>query len=128
MLYDHIDFRVGSLAQNRRLYDAVFRELGYGDLSEFEDGVCYYHTSGDRSLPFFALLLDENHRANGTRVALRVASRAAVDRVADAAIREGASAFEPPQFCPEYSERYYATFFEDADGNKLEVCCRDVTQ
>jgi hypothetical protein len=29
------------------------------------------------------------------------------------------------ELCAEYSPGYYAVFFEDPDGNKLEICCRE---
>ena len=51
-------------------------------------------------------------------------SRAEVDRLAEIARASGATAFEPPHVCEEYTPFYYATFFEDADGNKLEICYR----
>jgi hypothetical protein len=40
-------------------------------------------------------------------------------------VREaGGQNLEGPQIWPEYSPGYYALFFEDPDGNKLEICCR----
>ena len=30
-----------------------------------------------------------------------------------------------PEICKDYSPGYYAFFFEDPDGNKLEICCRE---
>jgi catechol 2,3-dioxygenase-like lactoylglutathione lyase family enzyme len=30
-----------------------------------------------------------------------------------------------PEICEGYSPGYYAFFFEDPDGNKLEICCRE---
>jgi len=29
------------------------------------------------------------------------------------------------QVCRAYSRGFYACFFEDPDGNKLEICCRE---
>jgi hypothetical protein len=37
----------------------------------------------------------------------------------------GGQNLEGPEICAEYSPGYYAVFFEDPDGNKLEVCCRE---
>jgi len=124
MLIDHLDVRVSSLAGSRPLYDALLGALGFSKIDPFDDGVAYYHPSKDPDFPFFSLLLDESHHANETRTAFAARTRADVDRIAAIAHRSGARNFEPPALCPEYSERYYASFFEDADGNKLEVCCR----
>jgi catechol 2,3-dioxygenase-like lactoylglutathione lyase family enzyme len=36
----------------------------------------------------------------------------------------GGKNLEGPEICVDYSPGYYAFFFEDPDGNKLEICCR----
>jgi predicted lactoylglutathione lyase len=59
-----------------------------------------------------------------TRLAFFAATRADVDRIAAVAQAAGARAYEPPAACAEYTETYYAAFFEDPDGNKLEVVNR----
>ena len=124
MLYDHIDLRVSNLDEIRPLYDALLPAMGFSDIVADSDSVCYYRPGGDRSNPFLGLVLDPLHRSTGSRVALRASNRLEVDRLAEIARCAGASAFEPPQVCEEYTPFYYATFFEDADGNKLEICYR----
>ena len=44
-----------------------------------------------------------------------------MDRVGAVARVVGALAMEGPAACPEISASYYATFFEDPSGNRLEV-------
>lgn len=124
MLFDHIDLRVSELSRVRQLYDALLPAMGFTRIVEDADSICYYRPGGDRSAPFFGLVLDPRHRSNGTRIALRAASRAEVDRLAKTARAAGATAFEPPHVCEEYTPFYYATFFDDAEGNKLEICFR----
>jgi catechol 2,3-dioxygenase-like lactoylglutathione lyase family enzyme len=124
MLFDHVDLRVGDFSKVRRLYDTLLPAMGFTYLVEDADSICYYRREGDRSAPFLGLVLDPRHRPNGTRVALGAASRAEVDRLAETARAAGATAFEPPHVCEEYTPLYYATFFEDAEGNKLEICYR----
>ncbi len=125
MLFDHVDLRVASLARVRPLYDALLPAMGYGRIAADAESICYYRPGDDRSAPFFGLDEDPGHRPNGTRIALRAASRADVDRLAHIAREAGAGAFEPPHLCEEYTPFYYATFFEDAGGNKLEICYRE---
>jgi predicted lactoylglutathione lyase len=48
-----------------------------------------------------------------------------VDRLAKSVRKAGGKALEGPEICSEYSAEYYAFFFEDPDGNKLEICCRE---
>jgi catechol 2,3-dioxygenase-like lactoylglutathione lyase family enzyme len=124
MLFDHVDLRVSAFAKVRRLYDALLPAMGFTRVSEDADSICYYDPGDSRAAPFLGLALDPGHRPNGTRIALRAADRAEVDRLAAIAQTAGASAFEPPHVCEEYTPFYYATFFEDADGNKLEICYR----
>ena len=51
-------------------------------------------------------------------------TREQVDHVAQVVREAGGRNLEGPQIWPEYSPGYYAFFFEDPDGNKLEICCR----
>ena len=97
--------------------------MGYSRVSEDEQSICYYTSDGERAKPFFCINVDREHRQNGSRIAFRAADRDDVDRLA---VRtSGATAFEPPHVCEEYTPFYYATFFEDAEGNKLEICFRE---
>jgi catechol 2,3-dioxygenase-like lactoylglutathione lyase family enzyme len=127
-LFDHVDLRVTDIAKVRELYDALLEALGCTEKSEDDESVCYYRPGETRSAAFFGIVRDPGHRPNGSRLALRGRDRADVDRLAEVARSAGATAFEPPHVCEEYTPFYYATFFEDADGNKLEVCYRAVPE
>jgi predicted lactoylglutathione lyase len=48
-----------------------------------------------------------------------------VDNITELVRQIGGQNIEGPEICTEYSPGYYAVFFEDPDGNKLEVCCRE---
>lgn len=124
MLFDHVDLRVSDLAKVRRLYDTLLPGFGCSRLAEDADSICYYLPGEERREEFFCINADPTHRPNGTRLALRAPSRAEVDRLAELARSAGAAAYEPPHVCEEYKPVYYAAFFEDADGNKLEICYR----
>ena len=124
-MYDHVDQRVADPAKVRPLYGALMDAMGFTRLSEDAESICWYHAQDPRNQPFFSLAGDRDHRAGGTRLAFRAASRAEVDRLAEVARRAGARNFEAPHECTEYTPRYYAAFFEDAEANKLEICFRD---
>ncbi len=126
MLFDHVDLRVSDLAKVRRLYNTLLPAMGFTRVVEDADSICYYHPGDDRSEPFFGIDADPNHRPNGSRIALRAGSRAEVDRLSELARTAGATAFEPAHLCEEYRPLYYASFFEDPDGNKLEICYREM--
>ena len=124
MLYDHVDLRVSDLTKTRKLYDSLLPAMGFSRVSEDAESICYYRAGQERSAAFLGLVADANHRPNETRIAFRGADCQEVDRFAEIARSAGAGAFEPPHVCEEYTPFYYATFFEDADGNKLEICYR----
>jgi catechol 2,3-dioxygenase-like lactoylglutathione lyase family enzyme len=54
-------------------------------------------------------------------VALGVDERAEVEQTHDAAVRAGAQVLHPPRAFPDYDPNYYATFFLDPDGFRVEV-------
>ena len=124
-LYDHVDLRVGSIERVKPLYDALMHAFGLrGRRMDHGNGAIVYLRIVDRRAhEAFGINETPGHRPNGSRIAFAAASRAEVDRIAQA-VAPHANAYEAPHLCPEYTQDYYATFFEDAEGNKLEVCCR----
>jgi predicted lactoylglutathione lyase len=68
---------------------------------------------------------DKNHQPNGTRIAFWADTRDEVDCIAELVRQAGGKNLEGPEICVDYSPGYYAFFFEDPDGNKLEICCRE---
>lgn len=125
MLYDHVDLRVTDLAKVRPLYDALLPALGFSLVDEDDENINYHQSPKRRDRPFFGLMLDRNHRPDGSRIAFRASSREEVRRLAELAQKAGARAFEGAENYSEEYTWYYATFFEDADGNKLEICYRE---
>jgi len=123
-LIDHIDCRVHDLAVARRFYDPLLAALGFSDIHAGDDWASYFQSDTNLLGPFFVLVEDTGHRPGLTRIAFAAATREDVQRAAEVAQAAGALAFEPAHLCSEYSPNYYAAFFEDADGNKLEVCYR----
>src|SRR5207253_10819099 len=67
----------------------------------------------------------KNHKPNGTRIAFWADTRQEVDRLAKLVCKAGGKAPEGPEICRRYPAGYYAFFFEDPEGNKLEICCRE---
>lgn len=124
MLLDHIDLRVSDIATARPLYDAVFSAMGLRPQNDDEDSIGYHVPGGSEDEGFVWIVQDRAHVANGTRIAFTARNRAEVDRLAGIAKTAGARAFEEAHPVLEYSADYYATFFEDACGNKFEICCR----
>lgn len=122
---DHLDMRVRNLAQARTFYDPFCAALGLTTIHVDELWISY--GAPDATLPFLAIDADPHFVAGSSRIALRGSTRDDVDRISEVARTSGARQYEPPQVCQEYSAGYYASFFEDPDGNRYEICHRPLT-
>jgi catechol 2,3-dioxygenase-like lactoylglutathione lyase family enzyme len=122
-LFDHIDLRVKSRENAQRFYSQILPAIGFRvDKSGEKWGL--FEAEGRVAVDFFGFTEEADHQPNGNRIAFWAESREVVDRVAGVLRQAGAKNIEGPELCVEYSPGYYAVFFEDPDGNKLEVCHR----
>jgi catechol 2,3-dioxygenase-like lactoylglutathione lyase family enzyme len=124
MVFDHVDLRVGDVARCKSFYDAFLKEYGFRGKAQPDGSQLYYRLEERAVREVIVLAAATDHRPNATRLAFFAATRDEVDRIAAAARSAGACAYEAPGACPEYTASYYAAFFEDPDGNRLEVVCR----
>ncbi len=122
-LIDHIDLRVKDLKRARSFYKQVLPALGFTEPGDDGEWFSMY-APGEGKPPFFGIDEDPEHRPNGTRISFWADSEEEVDRVAEVVRKAGGQVLEGPEVCEDYTPRYYAFFFEDPDGNKLEICCR----
>jgi catechol 2,3-dioxygenase-like lactoylglutathione lyase family enzyme len=124
MVFDHVDLRVANLADARPFYDAFLKAFGFRSQRQTNGDIVYYRFAERRVQEAVALIEAAAHVANHVRLAFHAGSPEDVDRIAYLARDAGARAFEAPQWCPEIAEGYYAAFFEDPSGNRLEVVSR----
>ncbi len=123
-VFDHVDLRVRDVERCRAFYDTFLSEYGFRGKTQ-PDGARLYYRLEDRAVREVIVVNgDPGHRPNATCLAFAAPTREQVDRIAAVAQAAGARAFESPGPCPEYTPTYYAAFFEDPDGNRLEVVCR----
>lgn len=121
---DHIDLRVSDLKRAHKFYSKLLPALGFVcDRSRGRWGI-FYAAGGDMPEAFFGFTQNRRHRPNDTRIAFWADTRAEVDWLAKLVRKIGAENVEAPALYPNYGRGYYACFFEDPDGNKLEICCR----
>ena len=122
--FNHVDLRVPSVKEVLPFYEAFLPQLGF-KRARHGDGWRVYGADGEfPSAPYFAFIEEPDHRPNATRIAFWVGSRQDVDRLGEVVKKAGARVESGPRACPEYSSTYYAVFFEDPCGNKLEICFR----
>lgn len=122
--FNHVDLRVADEAEALRFYEALLPRLGFKG-TRHGDGWRVFAAEGPfPSAAYFGFTEQKDHRPNANRVAFWVGSAAEVDQLAEVAKSAGARNVSGPKPMPEYSSTYYAVFFEDPSGNKLEICFR----
>jgi glyoxylase I family protein len=122
---DHIYIAVSDLQQSEKFYDRVMTILGFRKNTFKNEGdhhIQYYNRH-------FGFVLRPARSATSKHDALspglhhfcfRVEDSATVDTIARQFAERGV-ACSSPQLYPEYAPDYYAIFFSDPDGVRLEV-------
>ena len=123
--FDHIDLRVKDVDVARKFYGKFLPQLGFVQEKPGRYFHTFYSAGSDKPSEFFGLSPDKNHKPNRTRIAFWADTREEVDRIAKLVREAGGKKLEGPEICEGYSPGYYAFFFEDPDGNKLEICFRE---
>jgi predicted enzyme related to lactoylglutathione lyase len=118
--FDHIDLRVPKLAEVTEFYETLLPSLGFTRRVAVE-GWLQFEASGETATEFFGITESRGHAPNENRIAFWAESRTEVDRIAKVAACVGARNIEGPM---DYEAGYYAVFFQDPCGNRLEVCHR----
>jgi len=123
-LFDHIDLRVKNREKAQRFYAQILPAIGFRvDKSGARWGT--FEAEGNVAIEFFGFTEEKDHHPNGNRIAFWASSREAVNKAAKVVRQAGGKNIEGPELCVDYSPGYYAVFFEDPDGNKLEICFRE---
>ena len=115
-----MDLRVRSIAEVRDFYETLLPALGFTRDARIEGWLQFEAGYGDVT-EFFGITESQSHIPNENRIAFWAESVADVDRLAAIAVRAGARNVEGPDF---ETPTYYAVFFEDPCGNRLEICYR----
>jgi len=125
---DHVYLTVRDFRVSESFYDRVMLALGFkkGDKAIAGEAHAHYFNrclqisirparSGTPS--------HDPYTAGLHHLCLQVRTREDVDAVARVLVDLGVTASTPRRY-PEYNPEYYATFFEDPDGIRLEVVAR----
>jgi len=105
-------------------YDTVLAELSAKRTMDFGDFIVW---GTEDSGPGFSIGKPFNKKpatvGNGVMIALAAKDRATVDKVYDAAIAAGGTCEGKPGLRGDESMGFYAAYFRDLDGNKLNAFC-----
>ncbi|MES2054577.1 MAG: VOC family protein [Pseudomonadota bacterium] len=126
--FHHVDLNVSDLAAAKAVYGPVLEFLGYVQVKD-SDGYEWDLQADGRGAslglkPCDPALTGNRHQRHAPglhHLAWRANSRADVDALHDLLVANGIKVLDPPAHYPQYSGDYYAVFFEDPDGMKLEV-------
>lgn len=124
---DHLDLTVSDRARSVAFYERVLGMLGFTHVAQPEEPAYTVFASptlaiglreaspAQRHTPF------DRHSPGLHHLSFRAASRADVDRFHAFLVAAKIVVLDPPAAYPQYGAGYYAVFFADPDGMKLEV-------
>ncbi len=121
--FGHVDLRVADLAAALPFYETLLPALGLTETYHGEEWKVWATTEPLPGTAYVGITESPGHVANENRIAFSVADAGEVDRLAEVARTAGATELSGPKPMP-YGPGYYAVFFADPCGNRLEVYVR----
>lgn len=123
----YVTLGTNDLQGNAPFYDAIAEEMGVGRMMDFDSFIAWGRPGGGAGV---ALTKPYDGKAasvgNGTMVALEAKDEAQVKRLYEIALANGGSdeGAPGPRGEPDGDgNTFYAAYFRDRDGNKLNAFC-----
>ena len=117
----HIDITVRELGRSTAFYDRLLPLLGFRRSTDAPEGPCWAGAGLEVGLqPARSGAAHDRYAPGLHHLAFTASSRAAVDALHERLVRLGIAVLDPPAEYPHYGAGYYAVFFADPDGIKLE--------
>lgn len=120
---EHVDLTVRDVARSEAWYGKVLPELGFKRIEDGDPRWVNAHLS-IAIRPCAPALTDvefDRYRAGLHHLAFKVKSRTDVDEFYRFLVLRRLTVLDPPAEYPQYGKNYYAVFFADPDGIKLEL-------
>ena len=118
----YVTLGTNDLPRAAAFYDAIAGHFGVGRMMEFETFIAWGEMGGApgvaATVPFDG---ETASVGNGTMVALQVDGPEKVQAIYDTALAQGGGDEGAPG--PRGDDGFYAGYFRDPDGNKLNVFC-----
>lgn len=130
---DHLDLTVSNIEASEPFYQTFLGYLGFQPVRLAHGNTdlrIFQRVHRNKRLFSIALQRAKEDRCGAKHdryspglhhIAFRASNRADVDRLYERLQEVGAMILDPPAEYPEYAPGYYALFFADPDGLKLEV-------
>ena len=122
----HLDLTVTDPFTSAAFYECVLGHMGYRRARDYDDGIDFDNTSTGNAFTSIGLVRARNRVPHDRftpglhHVAWTASSREDVDTLHQRLLTFGAVILNAPTDYPDYGEGYYAVFFADPDGLKLE--------
>lgn len=121
----YITLGTNDLERAKTFYDVLLAEMGVTRLMEFGDRG--YGWAASMEQPMLCIFKPYNGQpatiGNGVMAGISAGSREIVDRLHQKALALGGTDEGKPGLRAEGGEGFYAAYFRDLDGNKLDVFC-----
>jgi catechol 2,3-dioxygenase-like lactoylglutathione lyase family enzyme len=127
MPLDHVGINVPDAASAREYYDELMPLVGFTPFVSGEGWFSYRPVDWNGAQLFFYTAREDGpysrHRPGLQHLCFLVETRAEVHSAHQWALRRGDEVLDEPQPFPQYHRDYYAVFWTDPRGFKIEVCC-----
>ena len=120
----HVKLAVSDYAKSYTFYKELFAELGYKQVSNKDTSAAWTSNDGYGVLIAQAKITDYKYQFDAPglhHLCLKAHNTQTVDKVYQSILKKGVNIFNAPKKYPNYTDKYYATYFADPDGIKLEV-------
>ena len=124
----HLGINVPDLSVAKRYYDALMPLVGFEPFFHADDEFAFRPADNKPGTYLFFYPVTETGGYSAQRTGLQhlafiVRRRSLVHTVHDHVMQIGGAVIYPPQYFPQYPGHYYATFWYDPFGIKLEAVC-----
>ena len=122
-LVHHIDITVSDLDRSTAFYDGLLPVMGFRRSADVPEGPIWAgaHAEIGLTAALETSRRDHDRYSPGLHhLAFSAPDRAAVDTFHDRLLHLGVKVLDAPAEYPQYGPGYYAVFFADPDGIKLE--------
>lgn len=124
----HLGVNVPDLAAAKRYYDALMPLVEFEPFLAADDEFAYKPAGNKPGTYLFFYPSGQPGEYSAERTGLQhlafmVPRRSLVHAVHDHVVRLGGTVIHPPRHFPQYAGHYYATFWHDPFGLRLEAVC-----
>lgn len=120
----HTKIAVGDFRKSYLFYKDLFETLGYKEVTNKENSASWASADGYGILIAQAKIPDYKYTFGGVglhHLCLKATSIEIVDQIYKLILEKDVYVSGAPKKYPEFTDKYYAVYFSDPDGIKLEV-------